>query len=237
MIDAPETVQRDIRGRYLVRVESLAPNGEALACVLETISSPTAEEFARVYRSRPDAPVAALALIGGLPGEMLEVEVVWRLPRPGRRPARRVPPPRVYVLRVHEAAAERVAPRCAVFGECGGCQLQHLEYAAQLEWKTARVRAALVGVGFADPSVTPTLGLRGPVGLSQSDALLGEPRWRRGAYRARQPARAAADDLPHRASPHRRGAGCAGHRTAPPAAGALALRHRHRTTADAASAH
>lgn len=33
---------------------------------------------------------------------------------------------------VHKAAAERVEPRCAVFGTCGGCALQHMEAGAQI---------------------------------------------------------------------------------------------------------
>lgn len=40
---------------------------------------------------------------------------------------------------VLEPSPHRVAPVCPLFGSCGGCQYQHLDYAAQLEWKRAQV--------------------------------------------------------------------------------------------------
>ncbi|MBR5522837.1 MAG: class I SAM-dependent RNA methyltransferase [Akkermansia sp.] len=43
------------------------------------------------------------------------------------------------LVEVLESSPRRVKPQCPVFGYCGGCQYQHLDYAAQLEWKTAQV--------------------------------------------------------------------------------------------------
>lgn len=34
---------------------------------------------------------------------------------------------------VVEASADRIAPKCVHFGECGGCQYQHASYDAQLQ--------------------------------------------------------------------------------------------------------
>jgi tRNA/tmRNA/rRNA uracil-C5-methylase (TrmA/RlmC/RlmD family) len=34
---------------------------------------------------------------------------------------------------------DRISPACSLFGECGGCQYQHLSYAKQLAWKTRQV--------------------------------------------------------------------------------------------------
>ena len=43
------------------------------------------------------------------------------------------------LIEVLVASAERVAPKCPLFGECGGCQYQHLDYASQLAWKSRQV--------------------------------------------------------------------------------------------------
>ncbi|MFM8337120.1 MAG: class I SAM-dependent RNA methyltransferase [Opitutaceae bacterium] len=53
-------------------------------------------------------------------------------------------------------AAERVAPRCPLFGRCGGCQYQHLDYPAQLEWKRRQVAELLEHMaGIAGFPVAP----------------------------------------------------------------------------------
>ena len=52
-------------------------------------------------------------------------------------------------------AEERVRPRCAVFAQCGGCQLQHLKYRAQLRFKTTLVKDSLRKIGGIDVPVAP----------------------------------------------------------------------------------
>jgi 23S rRNA (uracil1939-C5)-methyltransferase len=57
----------------------------------------------------------------------------------------------------------RTKPFCAVFGTCGGCQVQHLSYPAQLAWKQQIVRSALRRIGgFHDVAV------RRPVGMANA---------------------------------------------------------------------
>lgn len=57
----------------------------------------------------------------------------------------------------------RAKPFCPVFGICGGCQVQHLEYSAQLAWKREMVRNALSRIGgLAGIEVEPTIGMMEP---------------------------------------------------------------------------
>lgn len=52
---------------------------------------------------------------------------------------------------------------CEVATKCGGCQLQHMSYEAQLEWKQSKVYNALTRIGgLKDIEVLPTLGMEAP---------------------------------------------------------------------------
>jgi len=42
---------------------------------------------------------------------------------------------------------DRVEPRCPVAGKCGGCQLQHLSYKRQLNYKADKVKNCLLRIG------------------------------------------------------------------------------------------
>ncbi|NPV80497.1 MAG: 23S rRNA (uracil(1939)-C(5))-methyltransferase RlmD [Firmicutes bacterium] len=62
------------------------------------------------------------------------------------------------LLSVIEESGDRVPPPCPVYFQCGGCQLQHVSYEAQLEYKTRRVRQALERIGkIKDASVKDCL--------------------------------------------------------------------------------
>ncbi len=51
----------------------------------------------------------------------------------------------------------RVKPRCTVFGKCGGCDLQHMSYEAQLAFKRDSVAAALRKIGGIEAEVDKTV--------------------------------------------------------------------------------
>jgi 23S rRNA (uracil1939-C5)-methyltransferase len=68
---------------------------------------------------------------------------------------------------------QRVQPFCPVFGICGGCQLQHLDYATQLEWKRETVANALRRIGgFAEIVVAPAIGMNDPRAYRNKMALI-----------------------------------------------------------------
>jgi 23S rRNA (uracil1939-C5)-methyltransferase len=55
---------------------------------------------------------------------------------------------------------ERVDPPCPIYKWCGGCQLQHLSYEGQLEYKRKLVEDVLTRIGkLEDVPVLPTLGM------------------------------------------------------------------------------
>lgn len=61
---------------------------------------------------------------------------------------------RAELVEVLEPGEGRTAPRCPVFGECGGCAWQHLLYAEQLEAKRGIVYDALRRIGRIEWSGT-----------------------------------------------------------------------------------
>jgi 23S rRNA (uracil1939-C5)-methyltransferase len=87
-----------------------------------------------------------------VPGETVTIQ--WEETKPGKRffLGQLAAPP-------ESPSPDRMAPRCSVFGECGGCQWQHLSYDAQLNWKREIVQESLQRIGkLRDVPVQPTIG-------------------------------------------------------------------------------
>ena len=68
-------------------------------------------------------------------------------------------------LTIVKPSAERVEPSCRYFGECGGCQYQHIAYAAQLELKHKQISALFERVGgFSQAAIAPVIPCPQPYG-------------------------------------------------------------------------
>ena len=104
----------------------------------------------------------AVFVAGALPGE----SVSFRRTRSHRQHDE------AELVEVLTAAPERVTPRCAHFGVCGGCALQHLIPAGQLQVKHQELRDNLERVGKVTPQ-TWLEPLRGPVWNYRRRARLG----------------------------------------------------------------
>src|SRR5262245_13432962 len=73
----------------------------------------------------------------GAPGDRLRVRLVERRKHLAR----------AEIVTILEPSRLRRTAPCSYFGECGGCQLQHLSYEAQLEAKVGFIRDSLQRVG------------------------------------------------------------------------------------------
>jgi len=78
---------------------------------------------------------------GALPGERVQAETVRR--KPSYEIAR--------VTHVLRPSSQRVAPRCAHFGVCGGCAMQHLDPAAQVAVKQRALEDTFLHIGKLAP--------------------------------------------------------------------------------------
>lgn len=59
------------------------------------------------------------------------------------------------IEKIINKSADRVEPVCPVFNRCGGCQLQHLDYAAQLKLKTDIVKNNIKKIANLECEVLP----------------------------------------------------------------------------------
>ncbi len=66
------------------------------------------------------------------------------------------------LVEIKQASPDRIDPPCPHASSCGGCQLQHMRYQAQLRWKQGQVEQALRRIGSLHVEVAPVLGMERP---------------------------------------------------------------------------
>ncbi len=127
---------------------------------------------------------------GGVPGDLLEVSVV----RDKRTFAE------AKIERILRPSPERVASQCAVFGACGGCQWQHINYTFQLKAKEQILIETLLRIGgLTELNIEPIVsspdayGYRDRVTLS---AWLEDRKFKLGYHERGQSARVAINGCP-----------------------------------------
>ena len=90
-----------------------------------------------------------------IPGEEIEAEVTEVKKKFAR----------ARLINLLVASPERVTPACPYFGQCGGCQYQHVSYAAQLQAKHRQINELFARVGgLADAVIDPVVPCPEPYG-------------------------------------------------------------------------
>jgi len=113
---------------------------------------------------------------GGLPGEVVAVRLTER----------RQAFARGVVEQVLQPSPDRILPRCALFGRCGGCHWQYIAYPAQVSLKQDIVAGQCRHLGrVADPPVAAPLAMAEPWAYRSTAELHLSPAGLVGYYAAR----------------------------------------------------
>jgi tRNA/tmRNA/rRNA uracil-C5-methylase (TrmA/RlmC/RlmD family) len=143
-----------IGDKLSLTVQDIAFGGEGVGRVSVSRDEPSSLRFAapRSRESRAEAVSADVPTLDSRPstfdsfvvfvpfvlvGEVVEVEIT----EVKRNFAR------AKLIRIEKPSPERVEPACRYFGKCGGCQYQHVEYAAQLRLKRKQIADLFERVG------------------------------------------------------------------------------------------
>jgi 23S rRNA (uracil1939-C5)-methyltransferase len=127
----------------------IKPSRAAHAAVETSVVADLTHEAEGVVRDA-EAGGKVVFVAGALPGERVSF----------RRRSFHKSHDEAELIEVLEPSPSRVAPRCAHFGVCGGCALQHLDASAQIEAKQKELAVNLTRIGNVAPEqwLPPLLG-------------------------------------------------------------------------------
>lgn len=116
---------------------------------LPLLSNVTITDFAAEGKSLVRIDDKVVFVPFAMPGDVVDLQLVRQ--RRAYSEAR--------VVRYVAYSADRIAPRCAHFGVCGGCKWQMVPYAMQLQMKQQQVEEQLRRIGHVElPPTSPILG-------------------------------------------------------------------------------
>ncbi len=94
-----------------------------------------------------------------LPGEKITAKVIQKKKKYGIAKS----------IKIESTSPKRVAPICPIFKQCGGCQIMHMSYENQLEFKTQKVKDALSRIAKID--FDPSLCIPSPLEFSYRNKI------------------------------------------------------------------
>jgi len=100
----------------------------------------------------------ALFVRGALPGERVRAKVLKVKKQYGY----------AKMLSLLQASPDRVESPCPIYRQCGGCQLQHMDYQAQLAWKRQHVVDSLTRIGKLRVAEVGDVAGEGVAGVSDA---------------------------------------------------------------------
>lgn len=105
----------------------------------------------------------AIFVPGALPGETVRIRIV--------KVEKHLAYGKVLQVLIPSAnrASEEEAGACPLYGRCGGCQLSHMRYEAQLAFKRDKVKQALVRIGSMSPDQVEAVLAPQTHGMPQGD--------------------------------------------------------------------
>jgi tRNA/tmRNA/rRNA uracil-C5-methylase (TrmA/RlmC/RlmD family) len=144
-----------IGDQFTLTIQDIAFGGEGVgrASVPRAVAAGDAGLAPDARRSTLDSFVVFVPFV--LVGEVVEVEITEVKKNFAR----------AKLLRVVQPSPERIVPACRYFGQCGGCQYQHIDYAAQLRLKHKQIADLFQRIGGFEPGlVRPVIPCPRPYG-------------------------------------------------------------------------
>ena len=78
-------------------------------------------------------------------------------------------------IEVLQSSPNRISPKCELFGICGGCQYQSVDYKTQLDWKRNQVKDSFLKIGELNVQVNPVVASPRPYGYRSNCLLYTSP--------------------------------------------------------------